>query len=140
MVSKMIKQIRWSRGFGATVAMAAAAWIVAGCNSSSKDRTIVSTSDPRVACSAQEGPRGAKDAEDAIAHAKAAWAAIHEKDRNGETTAPAYIARFEPYSATLKDGVWHVQGTVPAGFHGQVPVMSVCRNDEGASAGSIDVP
>lgn len=86
-----------------------------------------------------EGPRASKDAVAAIVRAKANWAAIHEKAQNHESD-PTYLARFEPFSATLKDGVWHVQGTVPAGFHGRVPVMSLCKNDEGASASSISVP
>jgi hypothetical protein len=87
-----------------------------------------------------EGARASRDASAAIAQAKAAWIAIHEKDPTNATSAPDYIARFEPYSATLKDGVWHVQGTIPPGFHGRAPVMSVCKNDEGAAAGSIEIP
>ena len=64
-----------------------------------------------------EGPRASKDAVAAIVRAKANWAAIHEKAQNHESD-PTYLARFEPFSATLKDGVWHVQGTVPAShFH-----------------------
>jgi hypothetical protein len=114
------------------------AWLAA-CNSASSERVTVPTSDPRVGCSLAEGAGASKDAEAAVAHAKAAWAAIYDKTRD-ETSAAHYLARFEPYSATLQNGVWHVQGTIPPDFHGYAPVMSVCRNDEGAAAGSIKVP
>lgn len=114
--------------------------LLAACGSSASDRVSVPTSDPPVACSRVEGARASKDAEAAINHAKAAWAAIHQKDPADTRSAPDYIAQFEPYSAVLKDGVWHVQGTTPPQFHGYLPVMSVCRNDEGAAAGSIKVP
>jgi hypothetical protein len=110
-----------------------AAWLAA-CNSASSERVIVPTSDPRVGCSVSEGEGASKDAEAAIAHAKAAWAAIHDKTHD-ETSAPDYLVRFEPYSATLKDGVWHVQGTITPDFHGYAPVMSVCRNDEAQRQG-----
>jgi hypothetical protein len=124
----------------ALVIVLIATYFTPACNSSHDERAIVPTSEPRVACALAEGPRGSTDAKTAIVHAQATWAAIHEKDPSNETSAPAYIARFEPYTATLRDGVWHVQGTIPPGFQGYVPVMSVCKNDEGASAGSTSVP
>jgi len=124
----------------AIVLVLAAALLTVACDSSGDNRMIVPTSDPRVACSVKSGPRASNDAATAINTAKRAWTAIHEKDPTNAESAPDYMAQFEPYSATLKDGVWHVQGTSPPGFHGRAPVMSVCRNDEGAAAGSAKVP
>ena len=60
-------------------------------------------------------------------------ASVYEKTQHRGVGSPADIAQFEPYNATLKDGVWHVEGTIPSGYHGSVPVTSVCRNDEGAA-------
>jgi hypothetical protein len=102
-------------------------------------RVAVPTSDPQVACSVTEGPRASKDADTAIAHAKGTWAGIHYKTHS-EKDSPAYLGKFEPYTATLRDGVWHVQGTVPSDFHADAPVMSLCRNDEGETATWIKVP
>jgi hypothetical protein len=104
------------------------------CHSASEDRAIVPTSDPPVACPAVAGPRASKDAESAIAHAKGVLASGYEKRAKSGDGSPADIARFEPYIATLKDGVWHVEGTVPPEYHGRVPIVSLCRNDEGATA------
>jgi len=131
---------RFARCLAVIVVITAAAWMSTACSPPTDDRVTVESSDPRVACSQVQGPRASNDAQSAIAHAKSTWAAIHEKDPSNEMTAPAYLAKFEPFSATLKDGVWHVQGTIPAAYHGYVPVMSICHNDEGASAGSITVP
>jgi hypothetical protein len=65
----------------------------------------------------------------AIAAAKSAWESIRDK-----SNLPVYrneeAKRFEPYSATLKDGVWTVRGTIPAGYHGQTLVTTV-RQDNG---------
>lgn len=107
--------------------------ITAACHSPPDDRVTVPTSEPRIGCSPVEGPRSSKDAERAIEQAKGAITSIYEKrSRSGEGS-PADIARFEPYRATLKDGVWHVEGTIPAAYHGFIPIISVCRNDEGAA-------
>jgi hypothetical protein len=77
-----------------------------------------------------EGPRASKDAASAIARAKGAWSSTYEKNRN-EMFNPSNSTKLEPYTATLKDGVWHVEGTVPPGYHGYVPVIGLCKNDEG---------
>ena len=109
------------------------ALLTAACHSSSDNRVIIPTSDPRVDCPPVEGPRASKDAESAIAHAKGAISSVYDKGAHSALGSPADIARFEPYMATLKDGVWHVEGTIPAEYHGPVPITSVCRNDEGAT-------
>jgi hypothetical protein len=138
MVTQATTSLRYLVCLGTVLTMVALG--VAACNSSSDDRVSIPSSDPPIACSPAAGARASKDAQAAIAHAKAVWAAIHEKNPTNEMVTPAYLALFEPYSAKLKDGVWHVEGTIPPGFHGYVPLMSVCRNDEGASAGSIKIP
>ena len=73
--------------------------------------------------------------EAAIAVAKAAWPTIYEK-----THYPAYsgkeTARFEPYTATLVDGVWIVKGTIPAGYRGPTLVTKVRVSD---ATGPVDV-
>jgi hypothetical protein len=124
---------------GVNGAIVAACFLAAAC-SPPDDRVVVPGSDPQIACSPEEGPRSSKDEESAIARAKAAWASAHEKNPYGGTYSPANMAKFEPYSATLKDGVWRVQGTVPPGYSGYVPITSVCRNNEGAVVSWIKVP
>jgi hypothetical protein len=128
------------RGAKRLFGIVAIGWLAVACDSSTRQRVSVPSSDPAVSCTLVEGPNASKDANAAIARAKATWASIHEKVPTNSISAPEFIVRFEPYSATLKDGVWHVQGTIPPGFHGYAPVMSLCKNDEGASAGSIHVP
>jgi hypothetical protein len=137
MVIAMIKLCR-PLNFGVFLLVLAAACVA--CNSSVDERVAVPTSQPRVACTSQEGPRAARDAETAIAHAKGVMASVHEKNPSSSIGSPVDIARFEPYRATLKDGVWHVEGTVPPGYRGKVPIISVCKNDEGATAEWVDVP
>jgi len=112
---------------------------VVACTPPRNDSVVVPSSDPLVACSQTEGPRSSRDAASAIAHAKGAFAAAFEKTHSAEAS-PANLAKFEPYTAVLKDGVWHVQGTVPPGYFGPVPVASVCKNDEGASLTWLEVP
>jgi hypothetical protein len=109
------------------------------CTPPSNDRVVVSGSDPLIACSQTEGPRSSPDAASAIAHAKGAFASVYEKTHSSEAC-PANLAKFEPFAAVLKDGVWHVQGTVPPGYFGPVPVASVCKNDEGASLTWLKMP
>jgi hypothetical protein len=112
----------------------------AGCSSPSDDRVIIPTSDPPVACPKNEGPRASKDAGSAIVHAKGAWASMYEKNPSNEMFNPSNSTKLEPYVATLKDGVWHVQGTVGPEYHGYFPVISLCKNDEGMSVTWLTVP
>ncbi len=114
--------------------------LTTACDSSHDDRVNVPTSEPQVACSSVEGPRASRDAASAIAMAKAAWASTYEKNPSSLVYSPANVAKFEPYVATLKDDVWHVEGTVPPGHHGYVPVTSVCKNDEGVSTAWREAP
>jgi hypothetical protein len=121
------------------ISLLAAALVASACHPSRDDRVFVSNSDPGIACSPTERPRSSRDAASAIAHAKGAFASVYEKTHSIEAS-PTNIAKFEPYTAVLKDGVWHVQGTAPAGYYGDIPVASVCKNDEGASVTWLKVP
>jgi hypothetical protein len=103
------------------------------------ERFNVASADPPVACPRMERPRASKDAASAIARAKGAWASTYEKNRI-EAFNPSNSRKLEPYTATLKDGVWHVEGTIPSGYHGYVPVISLCKNDEGMTAAWHKVP
>jgi hypothetical protein len=74
----------------------------------------------------------------AVAIAKSSWSSIYDKIRS-----PAYskadTARFEPYTATLKDGIWTVQGTIPPGYRGETLVTTVRAVDGFASIAVVDV-
>jgi hypothetical protein len=110
------------------------------CSSGSDDRAVVATSDPPVACPRIEGPRASKDAGTAIARAKGAWSSMYEKNPYNDMFNPSNAMNLEPYTATLKEGVWHIEGTVRPGFHGYFPVISLCKNDEGMSVAWHRVP
>jgi hypothetical protein len=122
-----------------TLSVLACTVCAVACTPPRNDRVVVPSSDPRVACSQTEGPRSSRDAASAIAHAKGAFASVYEKTHSDEAS-PAHLAKFEPYTAVLTDGVWHVQGTVPPGYFGPVPVASVCKNDEGTSLTWLKMP
>lgn len=100
----------------------------------------VQTADPSIACPKLNGESLVKDARTAIAEAKAAWNSTFEKNPHGGIGSPAHIEKLEPYSATLRDGVWHVEGTVPPEYHGHAPVASVCESDGRVSTNWVDVP
>ena len=99
------------------VSLASPAGAVARCNPpSSGGRVAVSTPEAAVAA--------AKDAWDSIA-AKATWHDTYKRENR---------ARFEPYRATLTNGVWHVVGRIPADFHGRSPKALVCESDGSVEA------
>jgi hypothetical protein len=124
---------------GVAATLLTTAMVLVGCGRSSDDRVPVPTSDPQIACTSVEGPGASRAAEAAIASARAAWTSIHEKTSSSDVYSPANMAKFEPYTATLNDGVWQVRGTVPPGYLGFVPITSVCKNDEGVSTAWIEV-
>jgi len=81
------------------------------------------------ACPVSNGTVSIRTATDAVASARSAWQAIYRKtpknaDLSGEST-----ARFEPYTATLKDGSWLVRGSVHSGYQGNVVESRVCASD-----------
>jgi hypothetical protein len=90
------------------------------------------------ACSSASNDAPVTTADAAISSAKQAWQSIYEKK-----TSPAYskesAARFEPYTATFKDGVWHVRGSVPPGYQGETLVTTVRRSDGSVSVTVVKV-
>jgi hypothetical protein len=64
----------------------------------------------------------------AIAASRQAWRSISEKTSKSPFN-PASTTRFEPYSATLEDGVWVVHGTVAAGYRGEILITRVRQSD-----------
>jgi len=58
---------------------------------------------------------------EAVAAAKGAFRGVSSKLARPSVFDEANVRRFEPYSATLKDGVWHVVGTRRAGQAGGIP-------------------
>ncbi len=60
------------------------------------------------------------DAATAIRIAVAVWEPIYGRDT---------IAGEAPYVATLKDGAWHVEGSLPAGWVGGTAVADISKAD-----------
>lgn len=88
------------------------------------------------ACSPSNGSDGAVlTAEAAIAKAKESWSGVHRKTHD-PTLSEESVKRFEPYTATLTDGVWTVRGTIPTDFHGGAPMATVRQADGLASVTS----
>src|SRR5688572_20401219 len=59
------------------------------------------------------------DAETAIRIAIAVWEPIYGKKQ---------IAEEKPYNATLKDGVWFVEGSLPKGWKGGVAEAEISKD------------
>jgi hypothetical protein len=85
--------------------------IIFACSSSSEDKTAVTTP------------------EAAVEKAKQAWASIHEKASWQSAYSKESTVKFEPYAATLEDGVWVVRGTIPPGYQGEVLETTVRQSD-----------
>ena len=83
-----------------------------------------------VACASKDAP--VTTAEAAIKSARQAWKSIYEKN-SSDFYSDKGIARFEPYSATFENGVWHVRGTVPPGYQGDVLETTVRQSDGSVS-------
>jgi len=64
----------------------------------------------------------------AIAKAKGGWASVYSKTHYADF-APETVAKFEPYTATLRDGEWVVRGTVSTEYHGAVLQAKVRASD-----------
>lgn len=121
------------------IAVAGVVGLTASCARPEDDRFQAPSSDPAVACS-QEGQALIRTPASAVKRAKMAWSSLYDKNPGARVFAPENIAKFEPYVAVLKDGVWNVRGTSPHGVHGYIPVASLCANDEGATLSSTEVP
>lgn len=88
--------------------------------------------------SAAEGP--VNTPAEAVARAKTAWASVSEKANWHVAYSKENAAKFEPYTATLENGVWVVRGTVPSGYRGEMPEARVRQSDGQVSVGAIEVP
>lgn len=75
----------------------------------------------------------------AIAKAKEAWASIHDKASWQSAYSKENTAKLEPYTATLKDGVWLVRGTIPPGYKGEALETTVRQSDGAASVTVVQV-
>ena len=70
----------------------------------------------------------------ALAMAHKAWASVFSKTAS-ETYSADNVRRFEPYTATLDDGVWIVRGHVTDGVHGVAPDAHITQADGIVSVG-----
>jgi hypothetical protein len=103
------------------LAMMAALPIVFGCSSASNEKVPVTTS------------------EAAIQKAKEAWVSIYDKASWQTAYRSESTAKFEPYTATLQDGVWLVRGTIPPNYQGDVLETTVQQSDGSASVTVVQV-
>lgn len=69
----------------------------------------------------------------AIMKAKQAWASIHDKASWQSAYSKENTTKLEPYTATLKDGVWLVRGTIPPGYKGEAIETTVRQSDGNVS-------
>jgi hypothetical protein len=92
------------------------------------------------ACSsASNNPAPVASADAAILSARQAWQSIAEKKGSSSVYSKESAAKFEPYTATLKDGVWHVRGTVPPGYRGETLDTTVRQSDGSVSVTVVKV-
>lgn len=92
------------------------------------------------ACSsASNDPAPVTSADAAILSARQAWQSIYEKKGSSPVYSKESAAKFEPYTSTLKDGVWHVQGTVPPGYHGETLETTVRQSDGSVSVTVVKI-
>jgi hypothetical protein len=76
---------------------------------------------------------------EAISRARSAWKSISEKTTWRAVYSKEQTTKFEPYTATLKDGTWVVRGTVPPGYHGELLETRVRQTDGQVSVEVIEV-
>jgi hypothetical protein len=110
------------------VVMAVAFAVVVGCGSEKK----VKSNDPQV--EAKDSPKEKVDAENnykpkngyvpdaetAIAVAVAIWNPIYGKKQ---------IEEEKPFKASLSNGVWTVEGSLPEGYVGGVAIAEISKDD-----------
>jgi hypothetical protein len=68
----------------------------------------------------------------AVAAANAAWQSSYIEAPWHKEFSPDNIARYEPYTATLSNGVWSVSGTTPVGIGKDAPKARIRRRDGAA--------
>ena len=81
----------------------------------------VSAADTKSTC-----PTSVQNSHTSIATATAAIAAA--KPELERRYSPQQVARYEPYTAKLQAGVWHVQGHLPTQMLGGTPEATVCQS------------
>lgn len=91
------------------------------------------------ACSPTSGSNSVTTAEEAVSKAKLAWKQIYEKANWHKVYSPENTAKFEPYTATLVNGVWIVKGTIPSGYQGEVIETTVRQSDGSVSVNVVVV-
>ena len=72
------------------------------------------------ACSSSASDGPVTTAEEAVTRARTAWKSVGEKASWHVAYRKESTAKFEPYTATLENGVWIVRRTVPSGYRGEV--------------------
>jgi hypothetical protein len=92
------------------------------------------------ACPVSNGTVSITTAAGAVASARTAWQAAYGKTPGNAEFSRESTARFEPYTATLKDGLWVVRGSVPSGFHGNVVESRVCASDGSVAVNVVAIP
>lgn len=65
----------------------------------------------------------------AVTRARSAWRSVYRQASWRVVYSPASVARFEPYTATLSNGVWHVIGAPLLPAAGRGPEAYVCASD-----------
>ena len=76
----------------------------------------------------------------AISSARQSWDSMYEKlNRRNGVYGKNETSKFDPYIATLSDGVWLVRGTIPPGFHGETIETRICQNDGSVSLVVVEV-
>lgn len=93
---------------------------------------------PLLACSsASDGP--VTTPEVAVHRAKESWTSIYEKASWKADYGEGSTAIFEPYTATLENGIWIVRGTVPSGYKAKILVTEVRQSDGTVSVTSEQI-
>jgi hypothetical protein len=81
---------------------------------------VIAITSPGLAASCQSArQRPITTPQAAVAIAKNSWNSVYDKTRS-PTYSKEETGRFEPYTATLRDGIWTVKGTVPPGYRGAI--------------------
>jgi len=70
----------------------------------------------------------------AVTRARWAWHSVYKQASWRVVYSPASVARFEPYTANLGNGVWHVIGAPLLPAAGRGPEAWVCASDGHALA------
>jgi hypothetical protein len=95
--------------------------------------SAAASADEMVVCSTRE-PAAVSSAQAAIAAARQAWSSVYEKAHWHKSFSPRQVAAAEPFSASLKNGVWFVSGKSLAA--GGSPTAQVCASDGSVAVSS----